>query len=273
MGEEMKFVIFGGTPGSGKTSVIKHVIKELKDLKIHYVKFACLATNDDTFIKKNFGISTSKEISGDICPDHWAVKRFPEIIEKHKDKDLIIIETAGLCLRCAPYINEGFAIAVLNITSGKPSNYGPLLTSADMSVVTRCDMISQAEREIFRAGIQEMNKKSEIIEFNGLTGEGAIDVAEAIREMSETRGKLNLRGSMPTAVCGYCYGNTIVDPEESHKRYSQGKELKGRLPGLNCGDCGFRSCNEFVRAVLDGKCKESKCPYIKPKVIQKSGYL
>lgn len=265
----MKFVIFGGTPGSGKTSVIKHVIKELKDLNIYYVKFDCLATNDDVFIKENFGIDTSKEISGDICPDHWSVKRFPEIIEEHKNKDLIIVETAGLCLRCAPYVKEGLAIAVLNITSGKPSSYGPLMTSADMVTVTRCDMISQAEREIFRAGIQRMNKKCEMIEFNGLTGEGAIDIAEAIRNMPETKGKLNLRIPMPTAVCGYCYGNTIVDQKEEHERYSQGKKLKARLPGLNCGDCGFRSCNEFVRAVLDGKCEETRCPYIKPEVTQK----
>ncbi len=261
----MKFVIFGGTPGSGKTSVIKHVIKELRDLKIHYAKFSCLATKDDIFIKKNFGISALKEISGDVCPDHWAVLKFPEIIKKHKDKDLIIIETAGLCLRCAPYVNEGLAIAVLDITSGKPSSYGPLMTSADMVTITRCDIISQAEREIFRMGVQKMNKKSKIIEFNGLTGEGVLDVVEAIREMPEIKGSLNLRGSMPTAICGYCYGNTVVDQEKSNERYSRGKELKARVLNLNCGECGFKSCNEFIRAVLDGKVKEDKCPYLKAK--------
>jgi CO dehydrogenase/acetyl-CoA synthase gamma subunit (corrinoid Fe-S protein) len=39
--------------------------------------------------------------------------------------------------------------------------------------------------------------------------------------------------------------------------------MKTRLPNLNCGKCGFKSCNEFIRAVLDGEVKESKCPYIK----------
>ena len=259
----MKFVIFGGTPGSGKTSVIKHVIEELRDLKIHYVKFGCLATNDDIFIKKNFGIGTSKEISGDICPDHWTVLKFPEIIEKHKDKDLVIIETAGLCLRCSPYVSEGLAIAVLNITSGKPSSYGPLLTYADIATITRCDMVSQAEREIFRIGIQKANKKSKIIEFNGLTGEGSIDIAEAIKNMPKTERKLRLRGSMPTAVCGYCYGNTIIDPRKEHEHYLRGKQLKARLPNLNCGKCGFKCCNEFIRAVLDGESSEDKCPFLK----------
>jgi Ni2+-binding GTPase involved in maturation of urease and hydrogenase len=261
----MKIVIFGGTPGSGKTSIIKFIIQELKDLKIHYVKFDVLDSSDDILLKEKFGISTEKEISGDLCPDHYAALKIPETMKKHQDKDLIIMETAGLCLRCSPYVKEGLAINVLNILAGKPSGYGPLLTDADVVVVSKGDLISQAEREIFRSKILEVNKTASIIDGNGLTGEGAIDVAEKIREFTETKGKLTLRHSMPTAICGYCYGNKTIDSEESLKRYKLGKDLKTRLPNLNCGKCGFKSCNEFIRAVLDGEVKESKCPFIKEK--------
>ncbi len=68
----MKIIIFGGTPGSGKTSIIKFIIKELKSLKIHYVKFDVLNTDDDLLIKQKFGISTENKISGEACPDHYA---------------------------------------------------------------------------------------------------------------------------------------------------------------------------------------------------------
>ena len=261
----MKIIIFGGTPGSGKTSIIKFIIQELKDLKIHYVKFDVLDTSDDILLKEKFGISTEKEISGDLCPDHYAALKIPEIIKKHQDKDIIILETAGLCLRCSPYIKEGLAVNVLNILAGKPSGYGPLLTDADVVVVSKGDLISQAEREIFRSKILEVNKTASIIDCNGLTGEGAVEVAEKIREIPETKEKLTLRHSMPTAICGYCYGNKTIDSEESLKRYKLGKDLKARLPNLNCGKCGFKSCNEFIRAVLDREVKESKCPYIKKK--------
>ncbi|ODS35477.1 hypothetical protein BEH94_06550 [Candidatus Altiarchaeales archaeon WOR_SM1_SCG] len=259
----MKIIIFGGTPGSGKTSIIKFVIQELKDLKVHYTKFDVLATDDDILIKEKFGVSTEKRISGDICPDHYAALEIPKIIENHKDKDVIIIETAGLCLRCSPYINEGLAINILNILSGKPSGYGPLLTQADAVAVTKGDLISQAEREIFRAKVLKVNKKASIIEANGLTGEGTIDIVEAIRKSPEIKGKLTLKHSMPTAICGYCYGNKIIDSQETLKRYQQGKELKIKVPNLNCGKCGFKSCNEFIRAVLDNEVKENKCPYLK----------
>jgi Ni2+-binding GTPase involved in maturation of urease and hydrogenase len=259
----MKLIIFGGTPGSGKTSIIKFIVDELKDFNIHYAKFDVLQTNDDILIKEKFGISTEKKISEGVCPDHYAALEISKIMKKHRDKDLIIIETAGLCLRCSPYINEGIAINVLNILSGNPSSYGPLLTHADVVAVTKGDLISQAEREIFRSEVLKVNKKALIIEANGLTGEGAIDVADAIRKSPEIKEKLTLRHSMPTAICGYCYGNKIIDNKESLKRYNQGKELKARVPNLNCGKCGFKSCNEFIRAVLDKKVNENKCPYLK----------
>jgi len=259
----MKVIIFGGTPGSGKTSIIKYIIQELKEKKIHYVKFDVLKTDDDSLIKEKFNISTEKRISGDVCPDHYAALEIPKIIDSNKDKEIIIIETAGLCLRCSPYIKEGLAINVLNILSGNPSSYGPLLTDADIVIVSKGDLISQAEREIFRSKILDVNKNAIIIDGNGLTGEGAIDVAEAINKESNTNNLLTLRHSMPTAICGYCYGNQKLNDEETLKRYNKGKDLKARLPNLNCGKCGFKSCNEFIRAVLDKKVNENKCPFIK----------
>ena len=68
---------------------------------------------------------------------------------------------------------------------------------------------------------------------------------------------------MPSAVCGYCYGNKIIDNKKVHERFLKAKELKNRIPNLNCGKCGFKSCNEFIRAVLDKGTPEQQCPFIK----------
>jgi Ni2+-binding GTPase involved in maturation of urease and hydrogenase len=258
----MKVVIFGGTPGSGKTSIIKFILRELKDLKIHYVKFDVLKTDDAFLIKQKNGIGAESRISGEVCPDHYAALEIPKIIEQNKDKDLLVIETAGLCLRCSPYIHEGLAINVLNILAGKPSGYGPLLTDADVVIVSKGDLISQAEREIFRSKVLEVNNETFLVDGNGLTGEGAVEVADKIRNFSDLKDTLTLKNSMPTGICGYCYGNKILNSEENIGRFKRGKEIKGRIPNLNCGVCGFKSCNEFIRAVLDGKIDETKCPYL-----------
>jgi Ni2+-binding GTPase involved in maturation of urease and hydrogenase len=259
----MRLIVFGGTPGSGKTSVIKYVIEELnKDFSIHYIKFDVLATDDDVLIRDRFHISTEKRFAGDLCPDHYSALEFPKLIESHKDKDLLIIETAGLCLRCSPYIDEGLGIAVVNITAGKPSSYGPILTESDLVAVNKGDLISQAEREIFRIKLLGVNPGADIVETNGLTGEGSQDLVEVIKNMPHTAGKLTLKKSMPSAICGYCYGNRVVEPESVYDRYEKGKELKNLLPNKNCGVCGYKSCNEFIRAVLDGLIEKEACIYL-----------
>jgi len=268
----MKFIIFAGTPGSGKTSIIKYIIQELKDdFKLFFAKFDCLQTSDDERIAEEYKIPTVKKLAGELCPDHYTALEIPKIIKENQDKDIIILETAGLCLRCSPYVKEGLGINVLDITSGDPSRYGPILTEADVVAISKGDLISQAEREIFRTKVLRANSEAKITEVNGFTGEGAVDIVKFIKEAPDIKDeKLTLKHSMPSAVCGYCYGNKIIDEEETQKRYLAGKELKNLVPNLNCGKCGFKSCNEFIRAVLDGKAKKERCPFIKEKVKDKN---
>lgn len=261
----MKLIIFAGIPGSGKTSLIKYLIQELKkDYKLFFAKFDCLKTEDDKFIAERYNIPTVRKLAGELCPDHYAALEIPKIIKENQDKDIILLETAGLCLRCSPYIKEGLGINVIDVISGSPDRYGPILTQADIVAISKGDLISQAEREIFRTNVLKVNPKAKLAEVNGLTGEGIVDIVEFIRVSPEIRTeKLTLKHSMPSAVCGYCYGNKIIDEAAVQQKYLAGKELKNLVPNLNCGKCGFKSCNEFIRAVLDGRAKENQCPFIK----------
>ncbi|MEA2113208.1 MAG: (Fe-S)-binding protein, partial [Patescibacteria group bacterium] len=205
-----------------------------------------------------------KKLAEELCPDHYTALEMPRLIKENQDRDIMILETAGLCLRCSPYVEEGLGINVLDITSGSPDRYGPLLTQADVVAISKGDLISQAEREIFRANVLKVNPEAKIVEVNGLTGEGSIDVAEYIKSSPEIEGKkLTLKHSMPSAICGYCYGNKIIDDKEEQKRFLAGGKLKDLIPNLNCGKCGFKSCNEFIRAVLDKKAVKKQCPFIK----------
>jgi Ni2+-binding GTPase involved in maturation of urease and hydrogenase len=263
----MKLIIFAGTPGSGKTSIIKYVIEELRNqFTICFVKFDCLQTKDDEYISKKYKIKSIKKLAQDLCPDHFGALEIPKIIKENQDKDVLILETAGLCLRCSPYVKEGLGINIIDVTAGHPERYGPILTQADIVAVSKGDLISQAEREIFRANVLLVNPKTRVVEVNGLTGEGALDIAEYIKSSLELKGKkLTLKQPMPSAICGYCYGNRVLDDESSQERFLAGKKLKGLIPNLNCGKCGFKSCNEFIRAVLDKKTKKEQCPFIKKK--------
>ena len=263
----MKLIIFAGTPGSGKTSTIKYVVNELKDdCKLFFAKFDCLKTSDDKLISEKYGVPSVKKLAGDLCPDHYTALEIPKLLNQHQDKDLIILETAGLCLRCSPYVKEGLGINILDITSGSPDRYGPIMTHADVVAVSKGDLISQAEREIFGSKVLKANPSTQLIEVNGLTGEGAIDIADLIRQSPELGSKkLTLKHSMPSAICGYCYGNKTISNKDAHNQFLRGKDIKTRIPNLNCGKCGFKSCNEFIRSVLDEKTTEKQCPFIKKK--------
>ncbi len=214
----MKLVVVAGTPGSGKTSVLMHTIRSLKQggMSPAVVKIECLWTDDD----KRFGrldIPVRIGLSRDMCPDHFAIYNTDEMLKWALDQDagVLINETAGLCLRCAPYPDGCLAVCVIDVTTGPntPLKVGPLLTTADVVVATKGDIVSQAEREVFRERVNEANPGCRIIEANGLSGQGASELAEVIAEMPDMAQELTLRHNAPLAICTLCTGETRVAKE------------------------------------------------------------
>ena len=70
----MKMVVTAGTPGSGKTSVLMHAIRDLKRVGVWpaLVKIDCLWTEDDTRFKR-LDVPVAVGLSRDMCPDHYAI--------------------------------------------------------------------------------------------------------------------------------------------------------------------------------------------------------
>ena len=213
----MKMVIVAGTPGSGKTAVLIHALRSLKQrgLNSSVVKIDCLYTDDGKKFEK-IGIPTKVGLSMDMCPDHYAIYNIEDMIDwaDENDSEYLIVETAGLCHRCAPYTVHSLGVCVIDATSGPntPLKVGPFLSTADIAVITKGDMISQAEREIFRERILEVNPKCKVIEANGLSGQGCMELAEEIVKSPEVSlEEEKLRHSAPLAVCTLCVGETKVN--------------------------------------------------------------
>jgi len=213
----MKMVIVAGTPGSGKTAVLIHALRSLKQrgLNSSVVKIDCLYTDDGKKFEK-IGVPTKVGLSMDMCPDHYAIYNIEDMIDwaDENDSEYLIVETAGLCHRCAPYTVHSLGVCVIDATSGPntPLKVGPFLSTADIAVITKGDMISQAEREIFRERILEVNPKCKVIEANGLSGQGCIELAEEIVKSPEVSlEEEKLRHSAPLAVCTLCVGETKVN--------------------------------------------------------------
>ena len=214
----MNLVIVSGPPSSGKTSVILKTAEALKEHNIRpgVVKFDCLYTDDDVLYKKA-GIPVQKGISGSLCPDHFFVSNIEETVQwgAGENLDLLITESAGLCNRCSPYIKDILGICVIDNLSGinTPKKIGPLLKAADIVVITKGDIVSQAEREVFAAKVNTVNPRAIIMHVNGLTGQGAFELSTLLlrkeRDIKSVQG-MELRFPMPSALCSYCLGETRI---------------------------------------------------------------
>lgn len=214
----MKVVICAGPPTSGKTTVLKQVIKTLigRRYRLAYLKIDVQFADEDEVFKKEFGIPVRKVYSGDLCPDHCNVVVLGDAIKwaKEEKADVLFVETAGLCLRCSPYIDSSLGIVVLEATCGMnlPRKIGPMLSLADIAVVTKIDLVSQAEREVFRANINAVAKVV-VIETDALHGINIEHIVRRIEQMQEIKEPLFLRGNPPVGTCTICVGKKEIGKE------------------------------------------------------------
>ncbi len=215
----MKMIIVGGPPSSGKTRVIVSLLKSQEHMSsTGVVKVDCSATQDDTFFAEH-SIPSIKFISNDICPDHFLAENIPEVRTWAAGHalDTVVIETAGLCGRCSPYLFSTVNICVIDCTCGMhgPSRLGPVLKSADCCVITKGDLISPAEREVFTVRVLSEHPAATIVWFNGITGEGTQVLARTVRSIMSRKKRsgaaVRLRTPLPQMYCTYCFGNVIVD--------------------------------------------------------------
>lgn len=228
----MNLVTVSGPPSSGKTSVILKTIDAIKrkGLKVGVVKFDCLYTDDDELYRKA-GIPVRKGLSGSLCPDHYFVSNIEEVVSWGigEGLDVLVTESAGLCNRCSPYIKDVVSVCVIDNLSGinTPKKIGPMLKTADIVVITKGDIVSQAEREVFASKVNSVNPKAAIIHVNGLTGQGAFEFSTLLYDESNSidtvKGK-ELRFPMPSALCSYCLGETRIGED-----YQMGNVRKIKL--------------------------------------------
>ena len=210
-------ITVAGPPSSGKTSVILRMFESIPGLKSHcgVIKFDCISSLDEE-LYANHGITARTGIAGNLCPDHYFVANIEECLQwaSLQGFDFLVTESAGLCNRCAPHLKTVPAVCVLDNLSGinTPLKTGPMLKLADMVIITKSDLVSQAEREVFRFKVEEVNPRAKILFINGITGQGTDKLASSLfnSPTATEDTELKLRFPMPSALCSYCLGETRV---------------------------------------------------------------
>ncbi|MDS0525214.1 hypothetical protein NNC19_05930 [Clostridium sp. SHJSY1] len=216
----MKLITVSGPPSSGKTSIIIKTIERLieEGLKIGIIKFDCLSTRDDEIYKK-LGVKVKVGLSAGLCPDHFFISNIDDGVKwaKSNNIDILISESAGLCNRCSPHIKDVLGICVIDNLSGvnTPEKIGPMLRMADIVVVTKGDIVSQAEREVFAFKVRKSNPRAKITFINGITGQGSYDLGVFFKKANDvdTLEGNSLRFTLPNGTCSYCLGERKIGEE------------------------------------------------------------
>jgi Ni2+-binding GTPase involved in maturation of urease and hydrogenase len=212
----MRLIIVAGPPSTGKTAVVRQIIRSMPESRFAYLKIDVVTASEDEELNSEFGIPTRKVYSGDLCPDHAGIMVMDDAISWASDvqADFLVVESAGLCLRCTPYTTQSLGIVVLSAVSGihSPVKMAPMIALADIAVVTRIDLVTQAEKEVFRERIMSISREIEIVETNAIQGTGLRFLIRAISngpEIEDPR-KVTLRGIPPLGVCTVCIGKTSI---------------------------------------------------------------
>ena len=212
----MRLIICAGPATTGKTSVLRHMIRKLLQAgrQAAFLKLDVQFADEDELLAQEFGIPTRKIYSGELCPDHCHVMVLGDALRwaEQEGAEILLVETAGLCLRCAPYVDGGLGIIVLEATSGMnlPLKVGPMLSLADVAVITKVDRVSQAEREVFRARIQQIAPSVLVREVNALHGIGIDPLVTHALEINEVEEPIYLRGNPPVGTCTICVGKKEI---------------------------------------------------------------
>jgi Ni2+-binding GTPase involved in maturation of urease and hydrogenase len=216
----MKLVTVAGPPSCGKTSVILRTLDSLTKagMKVGVIKFDCLVSDDHLRYTKA-GICVKTGLSGGLCPDHFFISNIEAGVQwgLAKGFDLLLSESAGLCNRCSPHIKDVLSLCVIDHLSGvhTPRKIGPMLKNADVVVLTKGDIVSQAEREVFAFRVRQVNPHAAVLPVNGLNGQGSLLLQRHLEKASDVDSlvDMRLRFTMPAALCSYCLGETRIGPD------------------------------------------------------------
>lgn len=212
----MKLLLVGGPPSTGKTTIIQRIIEKRKEkYKIAYLKMDVVTAHEENLIKEMYNIEARTVYAGDLCPDHAEVMIIIEAIKwaESINADLLIVESAGLCLRCSPYLNQGLGVVVLSMLSGLHSvdKMKQLICFADVAMLTMNDLVCQAEREVYIKKLKSSFDKLKVIETNALQGIAIEYLCKLIDESAPIEIEtLELKGNPPLGTCSICMGSKKV---------------------------------------------------------------
>jgi hydrogenase nickel incorporation protein HypB len=184
------------SPGSGKTSILEKIIKELKqEINIAVIEGDIYTTKDAERIEAQ-GVPVVQINTGGACHlDGDMIKGAMD--ELNLDNiDLLVIENVGNLVCPAEFeVGEDIKISVLSTTEGndKPLKYPLMFEKSGAVILNKIDIIEYTNfsREEFYNDIKALNAYADIFETSCVKGDGIEEVCSFIKnKISEKKERI-----------------------------------------------------------------------------------
>jgi len=165
------------SPGAGKTTLLTETLRRLGARYSVAALVGDLATENDAAKLRESGARVRQITTGTVC--HLEA----EMIEHHlegwdlAELDFLFIENVGNLVCPASYdLGENERVVLFSVTEGedKPAKYPPLVNSADVALVTKCDLAEAVgfQRTAFLEALEAVRPGVPVLEVSARTGEG-----------------------------------------------------------------------------------------------------
>ena len=164
-------------PGSGKTALLEATLSAMREHHAVAALTGDLATDNDARRLARSGAPVRQISTGTVC--HLDANMIEESLRGWELDvlDFLFVENVGNLVCPASYdLGESLRVVLLSVTEGedKPLKYPTLFHSADVAVITKCDLASAVgfDRAAAYANLARVSPAIRIFETSARTGTG-----------------------------------------------------------------------------------------------------
>ncbi len=185
----------GGPVGSGKTTLVEHLCKQLRDAYRMAVVTNDIYTQEDARYLERHGALAADRIVGvetGGCP-HTAIREdasinlqaIDELGARHGELDLVLIESGGdnLAATFSPELSD-LTIYVIDVAAGEkiPRKGGPGIVKSDLLVINKTDLapLVGASLEVMERDTIGMRQDRPFVFTNLKAGDGIATICDFI---------------------------------------------------------------------------------------------
>lgn len=174
-----------GAPGTGKTSCIRNIIKQLPGA--HYVVEGDIESDIDTENLRKIGITAVQINTHGACHlDAPVLKDSLKKLQFEKEGTLFIENIGNLVCPAEFTIGEHIKMLVVTVTDGsdKPYKYPLAFEKADIILLNKADLIPYVDfdEEFFMRGVHALNPKVNVFKVSAKAGSGFEEVTKWLIE-------------------------------------------------------------------------------------------